>query len=162
AVFVGGWTLAAAEAAGADPPPPGTAPLPDGPGGAPWGTLPGGDADRAPAAWDPGRVEPRAGAGLLGRLVRPRRRAAQACAPATSALRDRRLETVREYAAERLADRGQAAVGHAGQRHAAYFTALAEQATPHLLGHGQRDWLRRIALEHDNFRAALEWDRAQG
>src|SRR5262249_50777261 len=123
---------------------------------------PGGDEDRSSAAWDPERVEPGSVAGLLARLVDRSLVVADQADLETSALRYRLLETGRRDAAERPADPGQAAVRPAGQRHAAYFTALAEQATPHLLGHGQRDWLRRIALEHDNFRAALEWGRAQG
>jgi non-specific serine/threonine protein kinase len=77
-------------------------------------------------------------------------------------MRYRLLETVREYAAERLADRGRAAAADAGRRHAAYYVALAERAAPRLLGHDQLRWLRRLALDHDNFRAALEWSRAQG
>jgi predicted ATPase/DNA-binding XRE family transcriptional regulator len=65
------------------------------------------------------------------------------------------LETVREYALERLESSGTA--DEARQRHAAWCLALAEQAEPQLLGPEQTQWLRRLATEHDNLRAALAW-----
>jgi non-specific serine/threonine protein kinase len=47
--------------------------------------------------------------------------------------------------------------------HAAYFTALGEEAEPHLWGAGQQlEWMRRLECEHDNLRAALGWLRDQG
>ncbi|HEU5424716.1 MAG TPA: tetratricopeptide repeat protein [Nitrolancea sp.] len=64
------------------------------------------------------------------------------------------LRTIREYAWERLAARGEAAALR--QRHAAYFAELAEQAEPAMWGGPeQHAWLRRLELEHDNLRAAL-------
>jgi non-specific serine/threonine protein kinase len=64
------------------------------------------------------------------------------------------LETIREYAAERFEESGDA---ETGQRHAEYYLALAEQAAPELLGPHQRTWLERLEREHDNLRAALGW-----
>ena len=64
------------------------------------------------------------------------------------------LETIREYAAERLADSGES--GDLRRRHAAYFVALAERAEPELTGVEQAVWLDRIAREHENLRAALD------
>jgi predicted ATPase len=65
------------------------------------------------------------------------------------------LETIREYAAERLESRGEAI--ELRRRHAAHFLALAEQADPELWGPRQRAWFDRLAVEHDNMRAALAW-----
>ncbi len=78
--------------------------------------------------------------------------------------RYRMLETVREYAQERLEE---PAIGDAGRerwrdRHLAYFLALAEEAEPKLNGARQRDWLERLEREHDNLRSALAWAAAGG
>ncbi len=67
------------------------------------------------------------------------------------------LETIREYASERLADSGEAGV--VGRRHAVSFLELAERAEPHLRG-SPGEWLELLELEHDNLRAAL--DRLEG
>ena len=65
------------------------------------------------------------------------------------------LETVREYAQERLAGAGELAA--ARRAHASYYLALAEQADPHLRGADQRTWFLRLEREHANLRAALGW-----
>jgi predicted ATPase/DNA-binding CsgD family transcriptional regulator/DNA-binding XRE family transcriptional regulator len=65
------------------------------------------------------------------------------------------LETVREYAWERLAADGELAA--AQRAHAHYFQALAEQADPELRGSNQRAWHLRLEREHDNLRTALRW-----
>ncbi len=65
------------------------------------------------------------------------------------------LETVRAYAAERLAESGEQDQVQAG--HAQYFLALAERAEPKLRGPDQLDWLARLSAEHDNFVAALRY-----
>jgi predicted ATPase/DNA-binding CsgD family transcriptional regulator len=65
------------------------------------------------------------------------------------------LETIREYALEQLAARGEA---ETLQRcHAAFFLALAEEAEPRLTTGEQHMWLDRLEREHDNLRAALIW-----
>lgn len=62
------------------------------------------------------------------------------------------LETIREYARERLQERGElAATEHA---HAAYFLVLAEEDVGTLHAGQQQALLRASYLEHDNFRAA--------
>ncbi|RKE17707.1 BTAD domain-containing putative transcriptional regulator [Streptomyces sp. TLI_171] len=63
------------------------------------------------------------------------------------------LETVRAYAAEKLAESGEA--GRARDAHAAAFLALAERAEPELRRHDQLRWATRLGAERDNFNAAL-------
>jgi tetratricopeptide (TPR) repeat protein len=71
------------------------------------------------------------------------------------------LETIREYAAERLELSEEASALHC--RHAEHFLALAEQAEPNLIGVGSHtEWLDRLERDHDNFRAALDWLEASG
>jgi predicted ATPase/DNA-binding CsgD family transcriptional regulator len=65
------------------------------------------------------------------------------------------LETVREYAQERLAAEGELAA--ARRAHAHSFLALAERADPLLRGRDQRAWYWRLEREQDNLRAALRW-----
>ena len=69
--------------------------------------------------------------------------------------RYRLLETMRQYAQERLAASGEMADIHA--RHLRWCIAQAEQGVPALSGPGQRAWLDHLAVEHDNLRAALSW-----
>jgi non-specific serine/threonine protein kinase len=73
------------------------------------------------------------------------------------------LETLHEYARERLAASGQEDA--LAQRHAEYFVALAERAEPELRQAQQGHWLRWLDTEHDNLRAVLTWsldDNAHG
>ena len=69
--------------------------------------------------------------------------------------RYRLLETVRQYARDRLAEGGD------GERvrelHQSFFTALAEEAELYLLGPNAAVWLNLLESEHDNLRVALEW-----
>lgn len=69
--------------------------------------------------------------------------------------RYRMLETVRQYALERLAEAGEAAA--ARDRHAAHCIAMAEQAEPHVRGPEQDLWMGRFKQEHDNLVVALTW-----
>ncbi len=70
------------------------------------------------------------------------------------------LETIREYALERLEESGDLeATLH---RHADHYLRLAETAAPEFDGARQTYWLNRLDLEHDNFRAALRWCKEQG
>jgi len=68
--------------------------------------------------------------------------------------RYRMLETVREYAQQRLeADAGSAKA--AQTRHVEFFANLAERARPELWGPAQGEWLKRLDADRDNFLAAL-------
>jgi predicted ATPase/class 3 adenylate cyclase len=68
------------------------------------------------------------------------------------------LETMREYALERLTERDETQT--IARRHADYFLGLAEQAEPELLGPRQGTWYERLEADLDNFRAALAWSLA--
>src|SRR5438034_1049700 len=70
------------------------------------------------------------------------------------------LQTIREFAGERLEESGEADLVR--DRHAAAFAALAEGAEGRLFGEERKSLLDRLELEHDNFRAALDWCIANG
>ena len=67
--------------------------------------------------------------------------------------RYRILETIRQYATERLNQSGESS-GIQG-RHAAYYLRLAEEGEGALRSAAQSEWLRRLDQELDNFRVAL-------
>jgi len=72
--------------------------------------------------------------------------------------RCRMLETVRQYAAERLLD---AAEGdETRRRHADHFLAMSEVAAGFERRPGQAEWLARLEFDHEDLRAALLWYRA--
>lgn len=72
--------------------------------------------------------------------------------------RYRLLETVRQYARDRLMESGVAEVWR--RRHLMHFLELAEKAEPELRGPDQAAWLDQLETEHDNLRVALEWSQA--
>ncbi|MBX6370400.1 MAG: XRE family transcriptional regulator, partial [Rhodospirillales bacterium] len=69
--------------------------------------------------------------------------------------RYRLLDTIREYAWERLDAAGETAEFR--QRHLRYFAELVERATPLLRGTAQQLWLQRLDAELPNLLAAAEW-----
>jgi predicted ATPase/class 3 adenylate cyclase len=75
--------------------------------------------------------------------------------PVAGGVRYRLLETIRQYAQERLEASGETSALRG--RHLAHYLGLAENAGPHLRSHQQLAWASALALETDNFRAALDW-----
>ena len=70
--------------------------------------------------------------------------------------RYRMLETIREFALERLEASGEAA--QTRRRHAHFFRDLADHAEPMLLGTPeQRAWMAQLEHAQDNVRATLAW-----
>jgi len=65
------------------------------------------------------------------------------------------LETIREYAAERLEESDGAEEVH--RAHATYYLALAEAVQPESSSDMLTGWLMILDREHDNMRAALRW-----
>ncbi|MFI7452379.1 BTAD domain-containing putative transcriptional regulator [Nonomuraea sp. NPDC049714] len=74
--------------------------------------------------------------------------------------RYRMLNTIREYAAYRLAEAGEEEP--ARRAHLAYFVELAETAEPYLRRAEQLEWLATLSAEHDNIGAALRGAIAEG
>src|SRR5215472_1549883 len=143
AIFVGGCTLEAAEAVCGSPDTLGS-PI-DLDTGPPGRVLTAGEADLSLAAID--QV-----ASLLDKSL------LQQSDRGTDEPRLLMLETIREYALERLVDSGELEATQ--ERHALYYLALAEQGEPELFGYQQRLWMGRLIWDAENFRAALQWSQA--
>ena len=67
----------------------------------------------------------------------------------------RMLETIRQFAGERLLDSPEPEALH--QRHFEHFSRFAATAERELNARDQVRWLQRLDVGHDNLRAALEW-----
>jgi predicted ATPase len=63
------------------------------------------------------------------------------------------LETIREFALEKLKDSGE--LEAIRRVHAEFFGELAEEAEPNLTGRSQTQWFDRLEEDHDNLRTAL-------
>jgi predicted ATPase/DNA-binding SARP family transcriptional activator len=132
-VFVGGWTLEAAEEVCS--------------------------GDGIGEGQDPhGRVSNPPVLDLLSQLVDKSLVVAEA--DRAGAPRYRLLETVRQYASGRLGYAGEEEAVR--QRHALFFLELAERAEPELSGAEQAAWLDRLERELGNLRAAVGYFRASG
>jgi predicted ATPase/DNA-binding CsgD family transcriptional regulator/Tfp pilus assembly protein PilF len=70
------------------------------------------------------------------------------------------LETIREFGLEQLEGAGEAETARAD--HAAWCLALVEEAEPALIGPDQAAWRSRLDDEHGNIREALGWAIAHG
>ncbi len=80
--------------------------------------------------------------------------------PHDNEMRYTQLETLRQYAAEKLAEHGDEE--EVRERHAAWCVTLAEQAATQLNSPDQVLWLDRLEREHDNIRSALRWAEQHG
>jgi predicted ATPase/DNA-binding SARP family transcriptional activator len=69
--------------------------------------------------------------------------------------RYRRLETIRQFAGEKLNESGERE--QIGAQHLEYFLKLAQEAELELYSASQMEWLQKLEAEHENMRAALEW-----
>jgi non-specific serine/threonine protein kinase len=72
--------------------------------------------------------------------------------------RYRLLETVRQYAQDRLLESGESAAIR--DRHVGYYVRFVREAEPRLTGAERSVWLDRLEAEHDNLRAAIQWSLA--
>lgn len=118
-VFVGGWSLEAAEEVASDQ-----------------------DSGHPEDVLD-----------LLTRLVDKSLVSAEA--QGGGAMRHEMLETIRQYAREKLEESGQAA--HVQNRHLEFFSKLVEQAEERVQDDENAVEFNQLELEHDNLRAALDW-----
>ena len=137
-VFSGSWTLEAAEAICADAE-----------------TRRASQEDEA--LTEAGQIHPSELLHLLAQLVNKSLIIAER--GPDQVMRYRMLETIRQYASERLLESGDGE--HMGRRHLEFFLQWAERAGPQVRGAQQLEWLSQIEAEHDNLRAALEWSLGQ-
>jgi non-specific serine/threonine protein kinase len=145
AVFVGGFTLDAAEDVG-------------GRGGRPHAASGGTGAreglrSSSPSSSPLSEASPPSVLDLLAALIdKSLLQIEQAAGHETRFLM---LETVREFAVERLEASGEEAATR--EAHAAHYLALAEAAATDARRASDRGWMRRLAAERPNLRAALDW-----
>ena len=93
-------------------------------------------------------------AGLLGSLVDKSLIVAE---PAGGGLRYRLLETIRLFAAERLAEAGGEEAAAVAAAHCAHFLSVAETAAAHLTGPEQGNWVARLHADQANLRRAARY-----
>ena len=111
------------------------------------------DLDAAEAVCGFGAIEVIDVAGLLGSLVDKSLVIAE---PTGETLRYRLLETIRQFAAERLAETGPGEAAAVAATHRAHFLSVAEAAAPHLTGPDQGRWLARLDTDQANLQHAAE------
>jgi predicted ATPase/DNA-binding XRE family transcriptional regulator len=97
-------------------------------------------------------------AGLLGPLVDKSLVIAQ---PAGEHLRYRLLETIRIFAADRLAEAGPEETAAADEAHCWHYLAVAEGAAIHLSGPDQGRWHARLDVDRANVRRAAQYATSQ-
>ena len=81
--------------------------------------------------------------------------------PSGGRARYRLLETIRQFAAERLVGSDEVEAAAIGAAHASYYLSLAELAAPHLFGRDQGRWYDRLDADQANLQRALEHSTAE-
>jgi len=112
------------------------------------------DLDAAEAVCGFGDIEVFDVAELLGALVDKSLVVAE---PAGGALRYRLLETIRQFAAERLGEAGEDEPAVLAAAHSQHYLSVAEAAAPHLRGSDQGGWFARLDADHANLRHAARY-----
>jgi non-specific serine/threonine protein kinase len=133
AVFSGGWTLEAAEFICTDSSPAAPAARPK--------------EEPSTHTFDSGNV-----LDLLGELVD---KSLVVVLEQEKKTRFDMLQTIRQYALERLVAASEAALVR--DRHLRYYGELGERAERHLLGPQQIEWLKQLDDDRDNLREAVRW-----
>ncbi len=113
--------------------------------------------EAAEAVCGEGGIDPTEVLDLLTRLVDKSLVMALVTEDATGEARYWQLETVRQYAMERLREADEETVLR--RRHRDFFLGLAVRVESELRGASQMVWLKHLKGEIDNLRAALEWNR---
>jgi non-specific serine/threonine protein kinase len=111
------------------------------------------DLDAAEAVCGLGDIELFDVTGLLGSLVDKSLVVAE---PAGPAMRYRLLETIRQFAAERLAQAGHSEDAAVAAAHCRHYLCMSETAAAHLTGPDQGSWLARLDADQANLRRAAE------
>jgi len=112
------------------------------------------DLAAAEAVGGSGDIEPIDVADLLGSLADKSLVVAE---PAGTAVRYRLLETIRQFAAERLIESGEDQAAALAAAHCEHFLRVAETADPHLSGPDQGTWFARLDADQVNLWRAAEY-----
>jgi predicted ATPase/class 3 adenylate cyclase len=112
------------------------------------------DLAAAEAVCGSGGIEAFDVADLLGSLVDKSLVVAE---PAGPAMRYRLLETIRQYAADRLGQVGQDEAAAVAAAHCEHFLSVAEAAAQHLTGPDQGRWMARLDADQANLRRAADY-----
>jgi predicted ATPase/DNA-binding XRE family transcriptional regulator/Tfp pilus assembly protein PilF len=112
------------------------------------------DLDAAEAVCGFGGIQAFEVTDLLGSLVDKSLVVAEPVGPA---LRYRLLETIRQFAAELLAEVGDGEAAAVAAAHCEYFLSVAEAAAPYLTGPDQGKWFARLDADQANLRRAADY-----
>jgi predicted ATPase/class 3 adenylate cyclase len=91
---------------------------------------------------------------LLGSLVN---KSLVVTEPRADVLRYRLLETIRQFAGDRLVEAGDEETAAVSAAHCAHFVSVAETAEPRLAGPDQGSWFSRLDADRANLWRAAEW-----
>ncbi len=97
---------------------------------------------------------------LLGRLVDKSLVIVEPADSEVSETRYRLLETIRQYALEKLVQIGEAL--SIRDQHLGFYLSLAEKSEPYIFSSESAAWISRLGKELDNIRAAIEWSTNSG